>query len=155
MNQSLIASSEPKGIGGWLVLVAIGLIVSPIRLAYSIIADYLPTINSSEWTTLNFPAFKNLFYGELVVNSLFILFAVVLLVLFFTEDRRFPKCIIAFYIANVTFVIVDFAIASYHPLIRLAANPEGGIMEVVRSVIAAAIWIPYFLVSQRVKNTFV
>lgn len=155
MNESLTVSSEPKGIGGWLVLVAIGLIVSPIRLAYSIIVDYLPQINSSEWATLNFPAFKNLFYGELVINSLFVVFAIVLLVLFFSEDRRFPKYMIAFYIANLTFVIADFAIASFHPLIRLAANPEGGIMEVVRSVAAAAIWIPYFLVSQRVKNTFV
>ena len=48
-------SLAPKGIGGWLVLVAIGLVVSPLRLIHLLWTAYLPLVQGGGWALLTTP----------------------------------------------------------------------------------------------------
>jgi hypothetical protein len=82
------------------------------------------------------------------------LFAYTLFVssLFFRKKRQLPRHYIAFLLAWVVFYGADLLLAH-----QLANFPfvYDTVKAVVRNVISAAIWVPYFLVSDRVKRTFV
>jgi hypothetical protein len=83
---------------------------------------------------------------KLVGNAFFLIFDIVLIFLFFAKSYRFPDLMIAFIASYLLFVVGADVI------------PEGGAESVkvlCRTIIGAVIWIPYFLVSKRVKNTFV
>jgi len=63
---------------------------------------------------------------------------------FFTKRPYFPKLAIAL----MALQIAPEAAATY-------AEPSDNVRELIRAVFAAAIWIPYFVRSRRVKLTFV
>ena len=84
---------------------------------------------------------------------MFLVAAIVLLVLFFKKNYRFPKLIVWFFALNVAFGVIDFFLGGLIPAV--AAEPDTFSMkELIRGVVGAAIWIPYFLKSVRVRNTF-
>lgn len=45
----------PKGLGGWLILPAIGLFFYPIRIAASFYTDFLPIFQEGYWEVLTTP----------------------------------------------------------------------------------------------------
>lgn len=150
-----------KGIGGWLILPIIGLFVMPIRLAISLQNDFLPIFQQGYWEILTTPGteayhhlWAPLLIFEIVGNAFFILFDLVLLYLVFTKHHLFPKLFIVFLASNLAFVTVDFFAADLIPAIAGQDDPES-LKELGRTVIGALIWIPYFLTSERVRNTFV
>ena len=55
---------------------------------------------------------------------------------------------------NVAFVVIDFFVADLIPAVAAEPDPEST-KELIRTIIGAAIWIPYFLKSDHVKNTFI
>jgi len=149
----------PSGVGGWLILIAIGLIITPIRLSMFIYSAYVPLFNSGAWSILTTPgseryhwAWKPLLLLEISGNVAFVVWSIILLFLLFTRSRRFPRLMIAYLIGNLLFIGLD--------LLAVASLPNTGdaasdlIPELVRSILVCAIWVPYFLVSVRVKNTF-
>lgn len=148
-------------IGGWLVLVAIGLIASPFRLGYSLLVELLPALDAETWGYLTDPSspvyhvlWKPLIILELVGNALFLIFAVVLLYYFFSRKKELPRLIIIFYAANLLFILLDFYLASQIPMVAEIDNNDT-YREIGRSVVSCAIWTPYFLLSERVKGTFI
>jgi len=152
---------EPKGLGGWLILPAIGLFYLPVRLLISLNKDFLPIFAKGYWEILTTPGseayhhlWAPLIIFEISSNILFILFDVFLIFLFFTKSYRFPLLYIIFLVSNLLFVVGDFFFADFSPIIAAESDPDS-LMEVARTIVAAMIWIPYFLVSKRVKNTFV
>ena len=153
--------AEPKGLGGWLILPLIGLIVSPIRMAISLNNDFLPIFQEGYWEVLTTPgseAYHHLWGPlitfEIVGNLLFIVFALILIFLFFTKAPIFPSLFIIYIIANLLYVVGDFFFANLIPAVASESDP-GSIKELFRTAVGAAIWIPYFKMSKRVKNTFV
>jgi hypothetical protein len=79
---------------------------------------------------------------------------VALLWLFFRKSRRVPMLMVVWLLANTGGQIVDLLLAQQ--IAAVAALPDNdGIKELSRSVVGLLIWVPYFLVSKRVKNTFV
>src|SRR5262249_1621835 len=85
------ATPLPAGIGGWLMLVAVALCLTPIRIAAELLATLRP-LNSALWHALTTPgtrAYHPLFapwiVGQLVVYSVLLLWALGLLYLFFAK----------------------------------------------------------------------
>ena len=164
-DQSAEAASQStgtslKGIGGWLILVTIGLVLTPFRIAIILFTTYVPIFTGETWSLLTTPGsaaynwvWKPILLFELFGNLIFLIWAVVLLILLFAHKRIFPRMMIAFYVANLLFVGLDFAVASGIPVV--ASQPDArSVVELIKSILVCAIWIPYFLISERVKTTF-
>jgi Protein of unknown function (DUF2569) len=152
-------SAGPSGVSGWLILIAFGLIVTPIRLGMFIFSAYVPLFNSGAWSILTSPgseryhwAWKPLLLLEIFGNVAFVVWPIVLLFLLFTHSRRFPRQMIAYLIANLLFIGLDLLAVASLPNTGDAA--AGLIPDLVRSIVVCAIWVPYFLASVRVRNTF-
>ena len=152
-----IGRPEPHGLWGWLILPLIGLCLTPFLLAFSIYQLVL-ILEPSTWNVLTTPGtsayhpiYKVLIPAEMVVNFAMLGFTLLLVVLFFRKDPRLPKLMVAFYLINLVIIVGDTFAASFIPSFSFDRDV---IRDVVRTVIAAVIWVPYFLVSQRVKNTF-
>ena len=91
-------------------------------------------------------------FFELVYNIANIVFATLLIVLFFERRSSLPRLITIFLWASVAVSVVDAFIGWAY----LSGKDRDDIFkEVFRSLIAAAIWIPYFNTSTRVRETFV
>ncbi|HEU4436023.1 MAG TPA: DUF2569 domain-containing protein, partial [candidate division Zixibacteria bacterium] len=73
---------------------------------------------------------------------------------FFTKHWRFPTLYITMLALNVVFVVSDFFMGNAIPAVAASKDTQA-LKEMARTIIAAAVWIPYFLRSRRVKNTFV
>lgn len=155
-------TNEPQGLGGWLILPALGLIIMPIRMLLLLHSDFLPIFTEGHWEVLTTPGsevYHHLWAPylifELVSNLAFIAFDLVLVYLFFTRSYRFPRLMIIYLLSNAIFVVGDFFLGDLIPFIAEQPTDMETIKEVVRTVIGTCIWVPYFLVSKRVKNTFV
>lgn len=154
-------AGEPKGLGGWLILPAIGLFVLPIQLAVSLNNDFLPIFQEGYWEIVTTPGseayhhlWAPLIIFEIAGNTFFLIFSIALIFLFFTRSYRFPTLFMLFIASNLLFVASDFVFADLIPALAAEGDAES-IKELTRSITGAIIWIPYFLVSKRVKNTFV
>lgn len=150
----------PQGLGGWLILPMLGLILTPIRLGALLVMTYLPIFSEGAWEVLTTPgseAYHPLWAPflifEILGNACFVVFAGILLILLFKKHYRFPSLMILFYVSNLAFVGIDFFVADLIPAVAEESDPES-IKELTRTVISAAIWIPYFMRSRRVQNTF-
>lgn len=149
-----------KGLGGWLIIVGIGITISPLITSYQLYSLYIPIFQDGSFAMLTNPAyttyipnFEVLLYAEIALNILMTLVGLYLIYLFFTKHRYFPKLYIALAIFYPLFLLADTVAVSY-----IIPDTNTFDMETVRqltqSIIAAAIWIPYMLVSERVKKTF-
>jgi len=155
------AVAGPKGIGGWLLLPVIGLFVFPVRILISLATEYWPIFENGLWAALTTPGSKayHPLWGpmlayEIFFNVAFLVFDLVLLYLLFTKSYRFPKMFIGFAVLNLLFVVSD-AVLGYQIPAVVEQGTEQMMKEIGRSFGLVAIWVPYFLVSKRVKNTFV
>jgi hypothetical protein len=148
MTQAAIGTSEPAGIGGWLILPAIGIVAAPVRFLTNLM-DYLQLFDGIKPGTL----VHAMLSAEVVCWIGFLILAGVTAVQFFARKVNAPKLYIALLVAQVTFVAAD-ALAAAILFNAQALNTDTEIAFGML-VAACAIWIPYFLYSVRVRNTFV
>ena len=151
---------HPRPIGGWLILVTFGLIVTPLRLDASIFTTFIPIFTGESWRMLTTPGqeayhplWAPLLIFELLGNATFCVWAIVLFWPYFKRKRAFPRLFITFCVANLVFVLVDLFVVGRIPAAG-AIDPES-LREVIKSGISCLIWVPYFIVSKRVAATFV
>lgn len=152
--------SSHEGIGGWLILPLLGLIVSPLRVTYLLYQELLPVFMEGYWEVLTTPGseayhpyWAPLLVGEVVGNLIVIVLALITLVFFLRRSRYTPRLVIAWLAFGLVFVTADFFLADLIPAVAEQSDPEST-RELARSFVGAAIWIPYFLLSRRVKATF-
>lgn len=145
--------------GGWLVLICIGLFLAPVRIIIFLVqnaSSYSPRLIllllDPETQYYN-PLLAFLLIFELFVNVLFIAWAIVLLILLFRTKRSFKWVMITYLALNVIIVSADLLIANSIPLLQSQISSNDSV-EVIRSFVGAAIWIPYLFISKRVKGTF-
>ena len=150
----------PEGIGGWLILVIIGLIGSILRISWSLYRDHFQVIGSGSLAQLMDPAsaayhplWAPLIAFEIVANVISILLAIATLVLLFKRSRHVRWFAVAWLLGSLVLIVADYVFAQQIPLVAEQPLDAGTAREIVRSVIGALIWVPYFLVSKRVKAT--
>jgi hypothetical protein len=150
-----------KRIGGWLILLGIALVISPIKVGITLVKDLWPAISNDTWTVLTTPGsnayhplWAPLLIFEIVGNTGTIVLCLITLWFFFQKSRVTPQLIIAFLVINLILVAGDSFLSNMIPAVAQQSGP-GSARELARSVIGAAIWIPYCLRSKRVKATFV
>lgn len=140
---------EFKKIRGWLYVAALGLILSilsailSINTSIRVLMEYYAQIDSARRGILFFELFAWLgLFGFSVFTSS----------LFFRKKRLLPRCYIALLVMWVAFMAIDLLLAHQFlgvPYIYATVQP------LIRNTLSACIWIPYFIVSVRVKRTFV
>jgi hypothetical protein len=153
--------ASPAGLSGWLVLIGLGLVITPFRLAIYLLQTFPPIFRDSTWRVLTTPGsapyhplWAPLLLAEIAINLLCIVISIYLLFLFFQKSWRFPKVYIIFLIVNLGFIVTDaFAVRIILPE-RPILDP-GTAREFGRSLFGVIIWVPYLLLSKRVRNTFV
>ena len=152
---------HPSGLGGWLILVAIGLVISPLRLGAMILQIFVPVFTDGTWGILTTPGselyhalWAPLLIFELLGNLGFIVAYIVLAILFFRKSRFFPKTYITIAVLNLFFIFLDAWLGSLVLQDEPMFDPETA-REIGRSLVAFAVWVPYMVVSKRVENTFV
>ncbi|AKE53166.1 DUF2569 domain-containing protein [Kangiella geojedonensis] len=154
-------SNHLKGLGGWLILVGIGITISPFITSYQLYSLYIPIFQDGSFDMLTNPAytmyipnFETLIYIEIAINCIIIVASFYLMYLFYSKNRLFPKLYIALAAFYPVFLLADaWAVNFVMPDVPIF--DEETIKQVSRSVIGAVIWIPYMLMSERVKLTFV
>lgn len=137
-----------KGIGGWLIVHAIGLAIAPFVCLAGVVSD-LRILNGAAYQAglQAKPTVALLVLFEASTNVIMFLALIALNVLFYRKRRSFPRWIITFFVAAFAVTLCDHVWAAHFLPTTWAA--------VLQRFVAAAIWIPYFLQSRRVEQTFV
>ncbi|CAM2832044.1 DUF3857 domain-containing protein [Rariglobus hedericola] len=148
------------GLGGWLIVVALGVIGRPIFCIVQLIREFGAVFNLDTWEAITTPgsatyqaAFGPIIITEVIGNTLLITGGLWLAVFFFKRKRAFPGAFIALMVFILLFLSVDtWAVDT----LLKSDEPEKTktISEITKVVIQCAIWIPYMLKSRRVKLTF-
>ena len=149
-------------IGGWLILIAIGLSLTPLRILFEFITEpnffnhnLILGILSSNEPTYN-PELAFLIGFEIVFNVLSVIFSVLLIILLYQKRTSFPKIIIVFYIVTLIFFAIDvFLVFFFLDDAFSSQEMASSLGEVFRAFISTSIWVPYFIMSERVKKTFI
>ena len=144
-----------EGLGGWLILPGIAIIASPVKILietreiwylfsawqWSIIADRLET------------GLLVTMAVEMVCNVALIVFALFLIIMFFTRRHTFPRFFIAYFVFTLAVTggdLLALHLLSY-PGVEVDASDIG---ELIRLAVYTVIWSLYFMKSKRVKATF-
>ena len=154
-------STRLQGLGGWLVLVGIGIVVAPLINAYIVLTTFAPIFAGGTWETLTtvgaenyHPMWAPLLIGEVVISTAFVFVYCYLAYLFFTRRKSFPLLFIYTALASVIFIPLDAWVASFVLTDEPIFDPTTT-MEFGRALVYAIVWIPYMLTSKRVKATFI
>jgi hypothetical protein len=149
-----ISDADLEGLSGWLILVGISLVVSPLlTLNAALNLDLRFFLNP------RFQAYRATHHGvealvmfELITNLVLTAAVFGLNYLFFTRRKTFPTYMIAYLVTGFAIGLAD-TVATHISIPN--APPGAGYVTLARALISAAIWVPYFLVSRRVKATFI
>ena len=147
-------------IGGWLILFALGLVLYPMQTLYLLVTELIPAVLSDNWTALTTPTnpgyhslWAPLVIFELLGSSTFFIYSILIIVWFFKLRRWVPVHVYIFLAANMIFVSTDYLVINLF-LIRGNSLNLDTTTNFVRTVAAGAVWIPYFMFSRRVRQTF-
>jgi hypothetical protein len=154
MERSLV------GIRGWMLLVALGVAVTPFRIAFDVGVPLFELFELGYWDILTTPESElyRPFLGPFIIaesigNSLAIIAWVYVGYLMFRHHKSFPAWYIGVTVCTVTLIIVD-AIVSASLYEQAFTMGDETVNVIVKSLVGACIWIPYMLNSKRVKATF-
>ena len=148
-----------KGIGGWLILLAVIHILRPLGFIKMMFDLWPKMYNTSSWRSLTDPIESSYhpWWAPTLLYELFLatgglVFCILLIALFFGKRAVWPRCLVAFLVANLLAQILDACLLHQIPA---AEQSTGSLLrQLVPPVLAAAVWIPYVFRSKRVKATF-
>jgi hypothetical protein len=151
------AKPELVGIGGWLILVAIGQVLGPIGTLVSIGNYYLHEVD-----TPMFDILPLIVYGTIALSAAYLAYSVFTTIMFFRHSRLFPRLYIlqwilmaAMPLVDVAWVAITASVYTGESLTDFLTIDVEHVGQVVAALILGPIWIAYMLRSRRVANTFV
>lgn len=140
-------------VGGWLILIAIGLALTPVVVGDAIVSGAY--LKASKWhihfNGVNDIGLKALLIFEVAGNVFMICYALFCLVLLINKRDILPKYIIGFYAFAALFAVGDYVFA----LSVSGSVADITVFNMVRRCIFSGIWIAYFKSSERVEQTFI
>lgn len=161
--------TDNQKIGGWLIVVGIGLFLSVISYtsyiynAIKLFRNGVVTRLSDSTSEMFVPHYKMFLTFELVCQILLFLLILWVLNLFFAKDRRFPKFYILMLIFALLFKISDVLVMKH--LLLIIQNKiliesfknvlHSQVLYLIGMFIGSILWIWYMKVSKRVQCTFV
>lgn len=136
-------------IGGWLFLVAAGLVIWPFMILRDVFSDLVILYGDRFQPALAArPGLAGLVMLEAVTNTVFLAAFVFLNVLFYKRKRNYPNAMTACFVAQFVWMFADHLMALHYHM-----NSDW--MVVLRKLIVVVIWILYLAQSRRVQATFV
>lgn len=142
--------TDLEGFGGWLMLLAIGQSLSPLRTLVDIarsVEDYQRLIT--------LPNGALAVYGEVALNLAFLVLQLVVLVSMLRRSHRFPKLFICQWFAIPLLFILDTVWISRMLGIPINQLLDGDtLISALISIITTGLWAAYVYRSIRVRNTF-
>lgn len=153
----VVAETDPlyDQIGGWLILPLLAFLLTPFVVSIFLInTGYFNTAiwNVFQGTTSNIP-YKLLLAFEFTGNVIVITLSVVCAIFMVQRKAMLPLFAVGFYLFNFVFVLFDFLLLYAIP--NLAAPASNEVFTVIRAFVSAAVWVPYFMLSSRVRQTFI
>ncbi len=150
-----------EGLRGWLILVGLGIIASPIKISAQIYPVYSKLFADGSWAALTTPGteayhplWAPILISEISINVALALAWLFIAFLFFAKKRIFPKWYIGIFVFTLAFMLID-AVAIRAVLPNEEIFDPDTIKELARTLVMMLIWVPYMLISKRVKATFV
>ena len=150
---------DPRGLGGWLVLVGLGVTIQPFRVLFTI-AKTSTTYAASSWARLTIPGASGYdalwaptLLLELVLNIALVVFGLQLAVLFFRRHRWFPALFVIYAAGRIVFTWLDLILA--HAIPALEGRHGNDVAQHTGALLSTVLWISYMFQSRRVRNTFV
>jgi hypothetical protein len=141
-------------IDGWLVLPAMGVLLSPALMFFSFASDF-QLVSGQAWLVNYVNGYTGLSvvgFLEQVYNASMTVFFILIAVLFFQRRSSVPHLMQFYFGVPLVWFILDLILIK---MIAPETNTGDHTSQIFRNLIPAAIWIPYFRISQRVKRTFV
>lgn len=146
------------GIGGWMVLPMIGLVLSPLFLLRDMLSEgaWFFTAGEHVQQLVNDGWFPYLIYAWFAqANGLLMFFVVIVtIVLFFKRRSNVPRIMLGIYLLTVAFHVIDMSCYALLDFEGLTGEVYDG-RDLGRAIFSAIIWVPFFLFSSRVRTTFV
>ena len=154
-------NKEYKGLGGWLILVGIGVVIAPIKLLVTTVPVFNPIFTDGTWEVLTTvgtdaysPIWAPLLISEIIYNIAMFIALLYLVFLFFSKHYRFPVIYIIILVIPLLFIPLDAWFVTLALPNEPMFDPETS-KEFFRVLLTGLIWVPYMLISKRVKVTFV
>jgi len=152
--------SHLVGIGGWLILVGFGVTLRPVLVTFQFITSFKSVFDLNAWEALTTPgadayqaAFAPILLVETAGNTVIIAGSVLLAVLFYLRKRTFPAVFTIIMVSTLVFIGADAWMVGVFLKTSGSQNAKE-IGEFAKVAFQAAIWVPYMLISRRVKLTF-
>lgn len=152
---------EPLPFGGWLILVLIGLVSTPLIIGYNAYTELWPIIAEGHFYRLAVPGgaaydptWAVLLWFQVLGRAARIGISGVALWYFVQKSKRAPLWVIIWLLSAFLYLALERNLTGRIPELAEAYRAEG-MMPFVRSVIQCIIWCPYFLLSKQVERTFV
>lgn len=142
---------EPRGIGGWLILISISVVGIPLVFGFNAISLANDALRNIDALTRAFLPMI-VVVAELIINISITLFSLYVAYLFFSHKKRFPDLCILLLVVAVAAQLFDMAMSNLLFGLEVDKHDVGGL---IRSAILAGIWSSYMHRSKRVANTFV
>jgi hypothetical protein len=138
------------GIGGWLMLLAIGQALSPLRT----LADFANSADGYQ-QLMTLPNGPLAVYGELALNLAFLALQLVVLVSMLRRSHRFPQLFLLQWLAiPVVFILDTIWVASVLGVPVSLVLAGDALVAPIVSFVLTGFWVAYVYKSVRVRNTF-
>lgn len=156
----MATTTQRQNIGGWLILIAIAIVIITVKIFIAIFTGYLPMLFSTDWALLfaSESQFYNPLFGfflvlEFLVNSALLFAWLYMNYTFFTKKAIFPKIYIIITLVSLISVFVDsYIVHIFIPYKEVFSDDN--LRELLYAAIMFFVGGAYMLFSTRVDKTF-